>query len=183
MRVTFDFYQQTESPPHNNVHISVGSDMGTMYSPNDSIFWLHHAFVDKQWNDWQQLNPRNARVYGGTNSDGSPALSDDRLHPYNHRVADVFDTRNLCYIYASFRVSSRFSVNQSPSMPTTTTAPSSPVSNTSSILTMSNKTLLDPLEHTEIFGICVPVLSMRNFHVWTMPMLPLYVRRRHSYAI
>jgi hypothetical protein len=57
------------------------------------------------------------------------------------------------------------------------------VSNTSSILTMSNKTLLDPLEHTEIFGICVPVLSMRNFHVWTMPMLPLYVRRRHSYAI
>ena len=39
---------------HNRVHVWVGSTMGPGTSPNDPIFFLHHAFVDKTWADWQQ---------------------------------------------------------------------------------------------------------------------------------
>jgi hypothetical protein len=27
---------------------------------------MHHAYVDKIWADWQELHPRNARDYSGT---------------------------------------------------------------------------------------------------------------------
>lgn len=31
-----------------------------MTSPNDPVFWLHHAFLDKIWADWMA---RHGRVY------------------------------------------------------------------------------------------------------------------------
>ncbi|KAI8049249.1 hypothetical protein BDF22DRAFT_746321 [Syncephalis plumigaleata] len=148
-----DFYQQTESPPHNSVHSSIGSDMATMYSANDPIFWVHHAFVDKQWDDWQQLDLRNMRAYGGTNYDGTPALPSDRLLPFSYRVGDVFDTRNLCYTYAQFRAGIRLNVDQSPANTTSPTVLSSP---TSTIVAVNNQTLVDPLDRTELLSIRVP---------------------------
>ena len=41
---------------HNRVHVWVGGQMGTGVSPNDPVFWLHHAFIDKLWADWQRLD-------------------------------------------------------------------------------------------------------------------------------
>jgi tyrosinase len=54
---------------HNTVHIwvgglklkSTGETLGTLYrgtmsagdSPNDHVFWLHHANIDRLWADWQ----------------------------------------------------------------------------------------------------------------------------------
>lgn len=43
---------------HNRVHVWVGGHMATAASPNDPVFWLHHAFVDKLWADWQARNPQ-----------------------------------------------------------------------------------------------------------------------------
>lgn len=45
------------SPFHNRVHILVGGTMATSRSPADPLFWLHHAFIDKLWADWQQTHP------------------------------------------------------------------------------------------------------------------------------
>jgi tyrosinase len=37
---------------HNLVHRWVGGTMGAMSSPNDPVFWLHHANIDRLWSDW-----------------------------------------------------------------------------------------------------------------------------------
>ncbi|MFI2371638.1 tyrosinase family protein [Streptomyces sp. NPDC018833] len=42
---------------HNRVHVWVGGQMATGVSPNDPVFWLHHAFIDKLWTEWQALHP------------------------------------------------------------------------------------------------------------------------------
>ncbi|RKP25630.1 hypothetical protein SYNPS1DRAFT_28642 [Syncephalis pseudoplumigaleata] len=148
-----DFNRQTESPPHNAVHVSVGSDMGTMYSANDPIFWIHHAFVDKQWNDWQRLHPRNYHAYEGINSDGTPAVANDWLRPFPYRVADVFDTQNLCYMYAPFRVGTLFNgknngINNGTVSVPAPLPPTTPVNSSSMVL--------DALDRTEILGLRMP---------------------------
>ncbi|EGD74691.1 hypothetical protein PTSG_12389 [Salpingoeca rosetta] len=38
---------------HGDVHVFVGGTMATYSSPYDPLFFLHHAFVDKLWYDWQ----------------------------------------------------------------------------------------------------------------------------------
>jgi tyrosinase len=38
---------------HNRVHVWVGGDMGWGHSPNDPVFFLHHANVDRIWAYWQ----------------------------------------------------------------------------------------------------------------------------------
>ncbi|MGW5674604.1 tyrosinase family protein [Streptomyces sp. NPDC003860] len=43
---------------HNRVHRWVGGLMLGASSPNDPVFWLHHAYVDLLWARWQQAQPR-----------------------------------------------------------------------------------------------------------------------------
>ncbi|MEV4876846.1 tyrosinase MelC2 [Streptomyces cyaneofuscatus] len=45
---------------HNRVHVWVGGQMTTGASPNDPVFWLHHAFIDRLWAQWQARHPRSA---------------------------------------------------------------------------------------------------------------------------
>jgi tyrosinase len=42
---------------HNLVHRWVGGNMVAMSSPNDPVFWLHHANCDRLWSLWQQQHP------------------------------------------------------------------------------------------------------------------------------
>ena len=53
-----------ESQPHDVVHVQVGGSTGWMSDPNlaarDPIFWLHHANIDRLWNQW--LNAGGGRV-------------------------------------------------------------------------------------------------------------------------
>jgi len=47
-----------ERQPHNLGHGWVGGDMSNpMISPNDPIFWMHHAQIDRIWAEWQKRNP------------------------------------------------------------------------------------------------------------------------------
>ncbi len=41
---------------HNGVHGWVGGDMAQMTSPNDPIFFMHHAQIDRLWAIWQQTH-------------------------------------------------------------------------------------------------------------------------------
>ena len=45
---------------HNLVHMWVGGDMLPASSPNDPVFFLNHANVDRLWESWMA---RNGRVY------------------------------------------------------------------------------------------------------------------------
>lgn len=44
-----DFSLSLENGPHAEVHLFVGGNMATMASPDDPLFWMHHAFVDLLW--------------------------------------------------------------------------------------------------------------------------------------
>ena len=39
---------------HNGVHVWIGGDMAAMSSPNDPIFFMHHAQIDRIWALWQR---------------------------------------------------------------------------------------------------------------------------------
>jgi tyrosinase len=45
---------------HNRVHVWVGGDMAPATSPNDPVFYLNHANVDRLWEAWML---RNGRAY------------------------------------------------------------------------------------------------------------------------
>ena len=57
------FRQRVESPLHDVVHVWVGNvqgDMSVGTSPNDPVFFLHHANVDRIWRAWQNRANQNA---------------------------------------------------------------------------------------------------------------------------
>ncbi|MER7910346.1 MULTISPECIES: tyrosinase family protein [unclassified Streptomyces] len=75
---------------HNRVHVWVGGQMGTGVSPNDPVFWLHHAFVDKLWADWQARHPGSAYLPAA----GTRNVVDlhDTMRPWNDVTpADMLD--------------------------------------------------------------------------------------------
>ena len=51
------FRTQVEYRLHNLVHRWVNGTMMLAASPNDPVFWLHHANVDRLWGDWQRQHP------------------------------------------------------------------------------------------------------------------------------
>lgn len=80
------------APYHNRLHILVGGTMVLSSSPADPLFWLHHAFIDKLWADWQILHP-------GVN----PSNMTTTLQPLpimTRKVSEVLDTKALGYVYA-----------------------------------------------------------------------------------
>jgi hypothetical protein len=52
---------------HNLVHRWVGGNMLGMTSPNDPVFFMHHAEIDRMWSLWQYKNP------GATFYDAGPS--------------------------------------------------------------------------------------------------------------
>ncbi|MGX5207293.1 tyrosinase family protein [Streptomyces violaceus] len=44
---------------HNQVHRWIGGDMAPASSPNDPVFFLHHANVDRLWESWMNRHGRN----------------------------------------------------------------------------------------------------------------------------
>ena len=76
---------------HNAGHNFVGGHMMGVFSPNDPLFWLHHANVDRIWANWQRNLLRRT---GGAHPDDWPLptetspLSGDPA-PYGHRIDDL----------------------------------------------------------------------------------------------
>ncbi|KAL1852026.1 hypothetical protein VTK73DRAFT_9321 [Phialemonium thermophilum] len=63
------FWPCIEGGPHTAGHAGVGAEMvNPISSPGDPVFFLHHAWLDKLWADWQAQDPaaRLADV-GGNN--------------------------------------------------------------------------------------------------------------------
>jgi Common central domain of tyrosinase len=47
----------TDQPPSGSGSLS-STTVQVGISPNDPLFYLHHAFVDLIWTEWQVENPR-----------------------------------------------------------------------------------------------------------------------------
>lgn len=69
---TGDYYpwsRELEGPLHGGGHNWVGGDMSNaMISPNDPIFWCHHAQIDRIWSAWQINNPNEKAFLSGADS-------------------------------------------------------------------------------------------------------------------
>jgi len=61
---------------HNSVHVWVNFHMVAMTSPNDPIFFLHHANIDRLWSKWQETHP------------GAENFNPDNSGQYGHRIDD-----------------------------------------------------------------------------------------------
>ncbi|AYG63082.1 tyrosinase family protein [Rhizobium jaguaris] len=51
------FERVSEGVLHNPVHRWVGGNMADATSPNDPVFFLHHAFLDLLWERWKVQHP------------------------------------------------------------------------------------------------------------------------------
>ncbi|KAF8470980.1 Di-copper centre-containing protein [Russula ochroleuca] len=120
--------------PHSAIHAIVAGDMvggcpsgapshckpGPTWSPNDPLFFLHHAMVDKIWYDWQSRDPGNVNSFFGGSvpslesvdayskypNGGPPFLSLDSIMTADGlfqevTIGDVMNTTGgyLCYVY------------------------------------------------------------------------------------
>ena len=48
---------------HDTVHCRVGGDMCQVTSANAPEFFLHHAFIDKIWANWQEYSVQHMNVH------------------------------------------------------------------------------------------------------------------------
>lgn len=88
-----EFVRRLEGVPfgaHNQVHVFIGGTMGSMLSPADPLFWLHHCEIDRRWAAWQQ----------GHEGEGPRVTGNDAiLDPWPETVEDVLDMGALNYEY------------------------------------------------------------------------------------
>ncbi|KAL0570309.1 hypothetical protein V5O48_011660 [Marasmius crinis-equi] len=103
-----DFSAALEGGPHSAVHNVISGDMSNFFAPNDPMFFMHHANIDRIWAQWQGNNAARLNDYSGFNDARrtQPASIDDALPVLNlidarPRVRDYMNTRagNMCYVY------------------------------------------------------------------------------------
>ncbi|KAI9375910.1 transmembrane amino acid transporter protein-domain-containing protein [Aspergillus egyptiacus] len=76
--------------PHSAGHAALGGVMfDTIYSNGDPVFYLHHAYVDRLWWQWQQADLPN-RLYeiGGSNVPPQEVLDSVGLPPPSKELVD-----------------------------------------------------------------------------------------------
>lgn len=93
-RQRFRGFQLRLESLHGWVHVAVGGESGEMStarSPQDPLFWLHHANVDRLWARWQERHPRQR-----------PRNTSERLEPramFGVKVAETLKPSELGYRY------------------------------------------------------------------------------------
>ena len=93
---------------HGNVHVNVKCDMASVETAAyDTLFYLHHSYVDYQWAFWQELqrlrNHSEPRIPGFERPlppFDSSRYNDNAKTLRNSRSQDTFDYQgNFCYEY------------------------------------------------------------------------------------
>ena len=75
-----------------HVDVAVGGTINSASSPSDSVFWLHHANIDRLWAQWQTAHPKAKTPNSATVLQPSPLLG--------VKIATQLDTATLGYSYA-----------------------------------------------------------------------------------
>ena len=61
---------------HNLVHRWIGGNMLRMTSPNDPMFFMHHAQIDRMWSIWQKKVPPGTPFYVASSNAAGHKLND-----------------------------------------------------------------------------------------------------------
>ncbi|KAH7374685.1 monooxygenase [Plectosphaerella cucumerina] len=105
-----EMHNMLEGLPHAQIHSVIFGDMGPSTSPNEPLFFLHHANVDRAWAKWQGRNATRLADYTGFNDAAktiSASLNDKmpvmQLAETEPVVKDYMDIQAgaLCYTYSS----------------------------------------------------------------------------------
>jgi Common central domain of tyrosinase/von Willebrand factor type A domain len=64
---------------HNLVHRWVGGNMLRMTSPNDPVFFMHHAAIDRMWSIWQKKVPPGTQFYVASSTAAGHKLNDPMI--------------------------------------------------------------------------------------------------------
>ncbi|WP_406387897.1 tyrosinase family protein [Streptomyces sp. NBC_00887] len=88
---------------HNQVHRWIGGSMGGAASPDDPVFWLHHAYMDLLWTRWQKAHPRSRYLPGHALPADDPQRGrifalDEPMPPWDVAPAKLLD-HTLLYRY------------------------------------------------------------------------------------
>jgi tyrosinase len=93
---------------HGRGHVFIGGDMqASTASPNDPVFFLHHAQVDRLWAAWQEANLQSGDAARRVDH-GNPGYPESHRGPlFNFSeltAADTFNYKALGYEYDSLPV-------------------------------------------------------------------------------
>lgn len=86
-------------PVHHGAHRWVGGVMNATVSPRDPVFYLHHAWIDKLWKEWEDI--RQSSAYQRTNMvryDGTYSFNGQTLPSVNPN--SIINARSLGTFYA-----------------------------------------------------------------------------------
>jgi Common central domain of tyrosinase/von Willebrand factor type A domain len=75
---------------HNLVHRWTGGNMLRMTSPNDPVFFLHHAQIDRMWSIWQKKVPPGTSFYVASSNAAGHKLNDAMI--FNEGAPAPFPT-------------------------------------------------------------------------------------------
>jgi tyrosinase len=94
-----------EATPHGAVHNQVGGPGGLMTrfdtAALDPIFWLHHANIDRLWEEWLRGTPPHSNPADSAWLTMSFALVDETGAPVKLQVSDVLEIETqLLYTYS-----------------------------------------------------------------------------------
>ncbi|KAJ1952995.1 hypothetical protein IWQ62_006094, partial [Dispira parvispora] len=122
-----DLRQGIEFGQHGNVHLGIQGDMSTMHAPNDPLFFMHHAMVDKIWAVWQRRSRDNLYRYDGNNADGSAVTLNDRMPGLRGDVGSIMDplSVNNCVEYTKSLYDRELQTSSPPSEGTAQGRPNS----------------------------------------------------------
>jgi tyrosinase len=88
-------------------HNGIGAVMQDVYaSPSDPVFWLHHAFIDRNFRIWQNKDSARVSQIDGTDNDGNRLTLNSMIDMSGVRpgvrIGDILDTTGelLCYKYS-----------------------------------------------------------------------------------
>lgn len=101
------FERVSEGVLHNPVHRWVGGNMADATSPNDPVFFLHHAYLDFLWERWKKQHPSLDPYLPKTGSSGYDLSSTVVFHAPSKpapwagtwTVQQTLDTTALGYSY------------------------------------------------------------------------------------
>lgn len=96
----------SEGGAHAQGHNGIGAVMQDTYaSPADPVFWLHHAFIDRNFRIWQNRDSSRVNNVDGVDGGGNPLTLDTTVNVWDMRptvrIRDILDTMSdrLCYKY------------------------------------------------------------------------------------
>jgi len=85
---------------HRGAHVWTGGAMPTPLSPRDPVFYLHHAYADFVWSNWEQQHRNSSYMKTSMlRYDGTYSFNGEMLPLVNPN--DLIDTRSLGVFYAN----------------------------------------------------------------------------------